>query len=311
MKAATITLNPAIDRTMLFHDRFRTDILNRAYGSAVSAGGKGINVSRMLKIMGVSAPIYGFCGGYNGIILSDMLKKDGLECRFTDTKAETRVNIKLIDDDGICTEANEAGGPIETAELEELFESVIKHTGLGKYVFMGGSIPQGVEKGVYNSLISSLKNSGAITILDCDGEALRQGIKSGPSMIKPNLFELSQFVKKDIKSNAEAVDAAYCVYLEYGADVLCTLGGEGAIYAGKNGLYTVNSPKIKVKNFSGAGDTFLAAYTFEYDRSRDVASALVFASSTAAARVERNASEQLSFYDMKKFVNELTVEKLK
>jgi len=311
LKAVTLTLNPAIDRTMLFHNDFKTDSLNRAYSSAASAGGKGINVSQMLKIMGVSAPIYGFCGGYNGNILIEMLQNDGLECRFVKTCAETRVNIKLIDDGGICTEANESGGPISEKEIKALFDLIEKETVSGQYVFMGGSIPQGVEKSVYKSLVKSLKDRGIITILDCDGEALRHGIEAGPSMIKPNLFELSQFTKKEIKNKKEAVDSAYCVYLEYGADVLCTLGGEGALYAGKNGIYTVSSPKITVRNFSGAGDTFLAAFTFEYDRSGDIESALKFASSTAAARVELPASELPDFAQMKKFVNELNVEKIK
>ena len=100
MKIATITLNPAIDRNILYEEGLMTGGLNRVSPAVVNAGGKGINVSRMLKRLGIEPYTYGFIGGYTGNMLVDMLKNEGIETQFTKTLAETRINIKITDKNG-------------------------------------------------------------------------------------------------------------------------------------------------------------------------------------------------------------------
>ena len=280
----SVTLNPALDRTMRFNT-FLPGELNRAVDTSLSAGGKGINLSRMLKKCGVNSPAFGFAGGRCGRIICDVLREEGIDTRFTETVSETRMNIKIITDNGETTEANETGGPIESGELDTLCNALYKSTGSGKLVVLGGSIPQGVDKSVYNSIIKELKKRGARTILDCDGEALIHGIEAKPCLIKPNNKELSNYLGKKIETITEAVEGAACLYVDKSVEILCTLGKSGAVFAGKDGLYTVSSPVVEMKSFAGAGDAFLAAFLYMREHTGSIPEALRFAASAAAVKV--------------------------
>lgn len=285
----SLTLNPALDRTMRFKT-FITGELNRTVDTCLSAGGKGINLSRMLKKCGVNSPAFGFAGGKCGRILYDMLNEEGIDTRFTETVSETRMNIKIITENGETTEANETGGFIESCEMDALCGALYKSTGSGQLVVLGGSIPQGVDKAVYNSVIKELNKRGARTVLDCDGEALRHGINAKPSLIKPNNTELGDYLGKRIETVAEAVEAAACVYIDKSVETLCTLGKSGAVFAGKDGLYTVSAPFVEAKSFAGAGDAFLAAFLYMRELTGSIPAALGFAASAAAVKVTLNGT---------------------
>ncbi|MFA6948063.1 MAG: 1-phosphofructokinase family hexose kinase [Eubacteriales bacterium] len=333
MKISTVTLNPAIDRAMYFRGEFRAGELNRAYKTVATVGGKGINVSRLLRRLGVESPAYGFIGGTDGKYLAGSLRGDGIDVRFTETAAPTRVNIKMIDGGGVCTEANESGGPVSENEMFELcakirsdilsereasaengtrqpISSSNKHDTDNIFV-LGGSIPQGVENDVYNYLGEMFKSCGKRFVLDSSGAALREGMKSAPFMIKPNLEELSSLVGDQISTKSQAVEICKRLYVETGVSVLCTAGGNGAIFAGEGGFYTVTSPHVTLRGFVGAGDTFLAAFLSVISRGGDIPDALRFASSAAAAKVELpGTSLPDDEAQMAKFAGELVVEKV-
>lgn len=291
MHIATLTLNPSLDKTMYFDAPFKAGALNRASHSAPPIiGSKGINVSRMLHVCGVDAVALGFIGGDNGKLACAQLNSQGIIHSFVETKAETRLNIKMIDSDGICTEANEKGGPIEPGELENLI-CEIKSLPAGGIFVMGGSIPQGVDKSVYNSLITMLKSRGTYCVLDCDGEALKLGMQAGPALIKPNIYELSQYLSREIAPD-EAADECEALYKATGTEVLCTLGGDGAVFAGEEGVFRVHSPRVTVRGFTGAGDTALAVFIYRRficgDSSRE---ALERANAAAAVKVQLPSTE--------------------
>ncbi len=315
MKAATLTLNPAIDRTMFFDGIFTAGELNRARATVSNAGSKGVNVSRALKIMGIDAVTYGFCGGANGTIFKEMLDSEGILYRFTETAAETRMNIKMTDSEKNCTEANEAGGPISDVELAELMDSLDAFfnetnsisTDNKQFFFIGGSIPRGVEKSVYKDIVSMGKKYGSRVILDCDGEALKQGMEGLPYLIKPNLFELSGYVGKSLKTIDEVVENSKRIYEEKGVSVLCTMGGDGSVYAGEYGFYTANTPKVELRGFTGAGDTYLASFIYELDRTGSAEQAMRFAASASAAKVELEGTAMPSFEAMRKYESMLDV----
>ena len=156
MKMISLTLNPALTAQCgLKH--LQPGALNRAISSSLSAGGKGINVSRMLKKCGAASAAYGFAGGRCGALLLDILNTEGIDIHFTETKSETRMNLKIISETGETTEANEPGGPVKPSELDTLTGALYQSTDCGKIFVLGGSIPQGVDKGVYNSFIKGLK----------------------------------------------------------------------------------------------------------------------------------------------------------
>lgn len=305
MKIATLTLNPALDRTMYFDTPFVGGALNRATDTVLTLGGKGINVSRVMKRFGINAPAYGFSGGENGALMEKLLSEEGIDCRFIKTRADTRMNVKMIDSLSVCTEANESGGPVSDSELEKLFYEVGGAAKIHDFFTIGGSIPRGVEKNVYNLLIKRISDAGAKVILDCDGEALSLGTEAKPYMIKPNLYELSGLVGKELKSDREAVENCKRLYGETGVSVLCTMGGRGAVYAGIHGCGKVNSPRVTLKGFTGAGDTFLSAFLYKSERGYRLEEAMRFASSAAAAKVELCGTALPDAEDMDKYAGRL------
>jgi hexose kinase, 1-phosphofructokinase family len=284
---STLTLNPSLDKTMYFDEPFKAGALNRASASVMPIiGSKGINVSRMLRVCGVDAAAWGFMGGENGRLALTQLDAEGISHRFIETEAETRLNIKMIDSSGACTEANERGGPITPIELTALYDALERDTLPGQIFAMGGSVPQGVEKSVYKQLINLLKTRGIYCVLDSDGEALAAGMQSCPALIKPNLYELSLLLGREVTPDgAESECAAF--YKATGTEVLCTLGGDGAIFAGAEGVFRVKSPRVTVRGFTGAGDTALAVFLYcRFWRGYDCREALVRANAAAAVKVQ-------------------------
>ena len=307
MRAATLTLNPCLDKTMYFDTPFKAGELNRCRESIITLGSKGVNVSRFLGLFGVRAAAFGFCGGDTGEQMKRMLDSEGVDYKFTKTAAPTRMNIKMIDSEGSCTEANEKGGPINADELSQLITDVENFVTGGEYFFLGGSVPYPIEKSVYKLLITRLKEKGAKVILDCDGAALKTGLEAKPYMIKPNLFELSQLCREDIKTTEKACEWVKRIYLQTGVEILCTLSEKGAIYCGEKGLLSVDSPQVTLRGFTGAGDSFLASFIYMLDRTDDVEEALKFASSAAGAKVECPGSLLPKEKDTYKYKDSLTV----
>ena len=305
MKIITLALNPAIDRTMYFPD-VKIGALNRASAKAViNVGGKGITNAFVFKTLGIDVMCLGFWGGNNGQLILQEFKKEKVDFNNDMTQCETRMNIKIISENNEPTEFNESGGPILPEERELILNRIKDALQNGaEYFFMGGSVPAGIEKSFYRDIL----NLGDYTkfILDCDGEALKLCMenKKKPYMIKPNQFELEQFCGKkfDLDNNFEnelerIKWEAKKIYDETGVIVLCTLGGYGGVYCGGEGIYYINAPKVELKGFTGAGDTFLSAFCAVYFRLFNLPEgngaeiALKFAVAASAAKVKKPGTE--------------------
>ena len=323
MKIATLTLNPCVDKTLYFNSSFRTGELNRTAYAMVNAGGKGINVARIYRRLGIRASAFGFSGGAIGDLLRTLLAREDITALFTETSCDTRMCIKLIDADGVCTEANEGGGPVLETEYSALktqlfaFLTECKRSGENGILFAGGSVPGGLDKHVYREIIGMFSESRVRFVLDADGDALKFGLEGRPWLIKPNVHELSEYVGYEITGRDErekataAAKASRRIFAQYGTNVLCTLGGDGAVYTGEEGAYYVNAPHVTMKGFTGAGDTFLASFVFAYEKNgHDIESALSFASSAAAAKVELAGTEMPDRNAMMRFVEQVHTDKL-
>ena len=188
MKIATLTLNPAVDRTMYCGGGLKPGALNRSVAPSVTThGGKGTNVSCVLKILGIESTAYGFIGGDNGDLFLKLIEPYNIKTDFTKTRCESRMNVKIISENGGPTEFNEAGGPIDENERREILDKIGNVINDADLFFMGGSVPPGVEKSIYRDIIN-LGGDRTKFIIDCDGEALRLCMENAkkPYMIKPN-----------------------------------------------------------------------------------------------------------------------------
>ena len=316
MKIATLTLNPALDRTMYFGKGIKIGALNRASAPSVTShGGKGTNVSCMFKILGVETTAYGFIGGDNGDLFLKLLEPYNIKTDFTQTKCNSRMNFKIISGDGEPTEFNESGGPIDETEKDDILNKIKSVINSIDFFFMGGSIPPGVDKSIYRDIIN-LGGEKTKFITDCDGEALKMCMENEkkPFIIKPNQFELEQYVNKkfDLDNNfnyeIEKIKSELKkIYDETGVTVLCTLGKYGGIYCGSEGIKHISSPKVEVKGFTGAGDTFLTAFIAVYFKLFnlnnipeicDAENALRFAVAASSAKVTKPGTEFATVEEM-------------
>ncbi len=282
MKIATVTLNPALDRSIYFEDVLKPGELNRIDRAQISAGGKGINVSRMLKKLDTGSYVYGFVGGKCGKMLTEMLEDEGIRTDFTITSAETRMNVKITEKSGRETEINERGGPVKQDELCMLTEKVKKSH--AEIFVISGSTPCGLDDYTVKRIAGILKMQGKQVICDVSGQPLKAAVEIRPYLIKPNRSEFCELLGYQIDEKDYANEAVR-FYNESGIEVLLTLGKQGAVYSGRGGNYAIKNPQIKPKGFSGAGDTFLAGYIYSLINEQPLIEALRFAAAASYSKV--------------------------
>jgi 1-phosphofructokinase len=270
MKIITVTLNPCIDVSYNMAGSFKAGELNRVDGGSLRYSGKGINVSRRLKSLGTESLILTFSFGEDGDKMEKALREEGLSLWGVKTEGKLRRNVAILDGDGVATEINEKGSPVSEDKIKELVGILKAELNCPdkKVLIISGSLPTGVDPDVYRRLCTVGRNSNALVVLDCDGEALRCGLKATPDLIKPNRRELEELTGVDLSGHGEdvrieAVKACLEFFRNEDTAVLCTLDSDGAVYAGPDGSFMCDAVKGKIKSFKGAGDSFLASFIRE------------------------------------------------
>jgi 1-phosphofructokinase/tagatose 6-phosphate kinase len=253
-----IALNPALDK-VYFVDGFKAGSMFRVKNIIKSPGGKGINVSRVLAILGANVHASGFVAGDTGKWICDSLTDYGIESSFIRVEGETRTNINIIDKVGMTeTEVLEFGPYIRESDLGAFltdFKNVLKKT---KVLVCTGGLPEGIPADFYKILIDMAKSLGIITILDASGDALIEGIKSGPDFIKPNIRELSQAIGKSINGKEDTINACNDILNMGVGSVIASMGAEGALMVDKSCKIHIKPPQIRVVNAVGSGDSMTA-----------------------------------------------------
>jgi 1-phosphofructokinase len=253
----TVTLNPSIDYIVEVED-LRLGRLNRMKRDLKLPGGKGINVSRVLKQLEVKNTAIGFLGGFTGRYIEDRLREESIPSDFVSIARDTRINIKLKHGDE--TEINGAGPDISEAEAERLLHKLALTLDKDDIVILSGSVPPSLGGNFYDKLIDVCKRSGAEFVIDTTGQALRQALAHKPLLVKPNHHELAELFGVAISSRDELI-AYGRKLLEAGAKhALVSMAGEGALFFSGDGVYHANAPSGKVKNSVGAGDSMIAGF---------------------------------------------------
>ncbi len=290
---AILTLNPCIDKCVYLPTPLTPGTIHRVDNSVEHVAGKGLNQALLLRNLGATVDYYSF-GSTNPHDPADQyIESQHIVYHKIPTHAGIRTNLKIIDQNGVGTEINERGGPITNDELDQILSSVAEHT--GNILSVCGSIPQGVEKSVYKSVLSRAKEQGKITVLDADGDALKIGMQASPDYIKPNRRELAGLcdtTEQALADEAEVIRYASRIVEQYGTTVLCTMDEHGSLYVGQDGIWRVGVAKYPLRGFSGAGDTYLAAFLYaRYAQNADAPTALSFAARASAAKIALDGSE--------------------
>ncbi|HEX4724574.1 MAG TPA: 1-phosphofructokinase family hexose kinase [Pseudonocardiaceae bacterium] len=255
----TVTLSPSVDRTIEV-DALRRGGVLRATGEHVHAGGKGINVTRVLAAHGARSRAVLPVGGGEGHQLVDMLTAAGVEFVGVPVSATARCNIAVTEPDGTVTKINATGQPLSQRELDACATAVLVCAVGATWIVAGGSLPFGVPDTWYADLIDRLRPSGVPVAVDTSGPALAAAIKAGPALVKPNREELAAAVGGRLDTLGDAVAAATELHRAGAGTVLASLGRDGAVLVSKNGTWHGETPVAASAGAVGAGDAMLAGF---------------------------------------------------
>ncbi|MEH7884864.1 1-phosphofructokinase [Bacillus sp. JJ1609] len=261
----TLTLNPSVDY-IVEADEIVLGGLNRSKNEAKFPGGKGINVSRVLRSMEMESKAIGFLGGFTGKYVEEFLNREGIYTGFIKVDGDTRINIKLKADTE--TEINARGPEISSLSLGLLKEQ-IKQIGNGDFLVLAGSIPSSMPGTIYEEIVQICKDTGAEVIVDAEGDLLKTVLEYRPFLIKPNHHELGQFFNTEVSSTEEAIFYGKKL-IEAGAkNVIVSLAEKGAVYINEATAYIASVPKGEVKSSVGAGDSMVAGFLSRYMKTKD------------------------------------------
>ena len=250
----TVTFNPSIDYVM-FVDDFKIDGLNRAQDTNKFAGGKGINVSRVLKTLGVDSTALGFAGGFPGDFIAQTLKDSDIHTDFVQVDEDTRINVKLKT--GQETEVNAQGPNVTDAQFQSLLNQ-IKETTDNDTVIVAGSVPKSIPSDAYAQIAKITKQTGAQLVVDAEKDLVESVLEYQPLFSKPKKDELEVMFNTSVKSDEDVIKYAKQILDKGAQSVIVSLGGDGAIYVDRQQSIKAVNPKGKVINTVGSGDSTVA-----------------------------------------------------
>ena len=255
----TITLNPSVDIAYQL-DTFQLDTVNRVEKVQKTAGGKGLNVTRVLKQVGEDVVATGFIGGEIGSYVKKQLTRNDIKNSFVEIGNETRNCIAVLHD-GQQTEILEQGPTIQEHEALNFIEHLEIILNNVEVVVISGSLPKGLASNYYVEIVELCKQCDVAVVLDCSGEALKKVLESQqkPTVIKPNTEELSQLIGKNITDDIQELKSVLSGQLFQGIEwIVVSLGAKGAFAKHNDKFYRVKIPKINVVNPVGSGDSTVA-----------------------------------------------------
>lgn len=277
----TVTFNPAIDYTV-FLDSLETGSINRSRRETVLAGGKGVNVSRMLRCLGQESTVLGFVAGFTGAALEQGLERDGIRTDFVHlARGLTRINVKIRS--GEETDINARGPEITEADVERLFEK-LEILRPGDTLVLAGSIPQSLPPDIYERILARLAGRGVRFVVDATGDLLLLSLRFAPFLIKPNGEELGEIFHAAVETPQEAVPYAQKLRGLGARNVLVSLGGNGALLCDEQGgIHTISAARGRVVNTVGAGDSMVAGFLAGYAASGNFSAALRLGAAAGSA----------------------------
>ena len=277
----TITLNPSLDYIVKV-DSFKVDSLNRSEEEKVYAGGKGINVSIVLKNLGVDNTALGYIAGFTGDEILKQINDHGVKCDFIKlNNGISRINVKLKSHGE--TEINGSGPEITEDDLKLLYEK-LSHLTKGDYLILSGSIPSSIPDDIYEKIMKSLLDKEVEFVVDATKDLLLKVLKYKPFLIKPNHHELSEMFNVQLKDDDDIIKYGKKLQEMGAKNVLISMAGDGAILLPENGEPIKREvPKGVLKNSVGAGDSMVAGFLCGYLKNNNIVEAFKMGIATGSA----------------------------
>lgn len=302
----TVTLNPSVDRRYNI-DELAKNTVNRTDDYAASAGGKGLNVARVLRMLDEEVSAFGFVGGETGSFIQSELKKMEITDHFAEVEGTTRTCLNIIDTNGDNIEVLEAGPTISKEDAKQFLEAFAEEIKGHQILTMSGSLPKGLDEEIYSELIEIANKEGIKVILDTSGDVLVKNLKAGPFIIKPNEDELSAITGIELNSE-EAIQKAAQKLLDQGArNIAISLGSAGMYFFGELGNYKVDIPTIEVQNTVGSGDSSVAGFAYSLSRGDEIETALKYANACGMSNASQLGTGEVDPEQVEALVTEIKV----
>jgi 1-phosphofructokinase/tagatose 6-phosphate kinase len=311
----TVTLNAAIDKTLAVPN-FRLGRRHRAVEQTAMAGGKGVNVARALKTLGMPVIATGIAGGPTGTRIIEQLTDEAILNDFVRIREESRTSTAVVDPTtGQQTEINERGPAVSEAELD-LFVDKLLYLAKGAHVCVfSGSLPRGVPDDLYARMIAEINRLGCLTVLDSEGEALRVGTRAEPTVVTPNEPEAEELVGHEFSDDRDR-RAAVQEVVEHGArEAIMTLptGCIGLLGTGADRVLlsaSIDPGVVEARSTVGSGDAFLAGYVAARYSDGSAEECLRYAVGCGAESIQHFGAGVLDPREVDRLLPEVQVERL-
>lgn len=275
----TVTLNPSLDYIVEVDD-MELGQLNRTKSEAKFSGGKGINVSQVLKNLHVESKATGFLGGFTGDFIEKELRRKGIHTDFVKIEEDTRINVKIRSDEE--TEINGKGPTISLEELNAL-KGKVRALTADDCLILSGSIPASMPSNIYEQLVEICMENGTRFVIDVEGDLLKSLISYKPFLIKPNHHELGQFFQTEIESIDEAILYGRELIRLGVKNVIVSLASKGAVFFNESTTLVANVPKGELISSVGAGDSMVAAFVAIHEKTGNVEEAFKYSVAAGSA----------------------------
>jgi len=256
-----ICLNPALQRTLWFN-KFNPGDVNRASGKVLSAGGKGVNVARIITQLGENATLLTVLGGYTGELIKKYLKQDRISYEAVDVNSETRNCMTILNNyPNQQTEVVEEGDPITKSESNAVIRKFQKLLKKNRFLVISGTTLPGFPKTIYQKFVRMAKQDGVETLVDAAGDLLKKSLRANPYLVKPNWKEMATLINKEIKGTQSMKASMKKVHREGADTVIVTTESSSALLYHADRFYRVDPPKVNVVNSIGSGDGVAAGFS--------------------------------------------------
>lgn len=260
-RVATITLNPAYDLVGL-STPIELGKVNRVTTAGFHAAGKGINVAKVLKSLGIDVTVGGFLGKENQDGFQKEFSEAGIANRFQMVEGRTRINVKLTEPNGKVTDFNFSGFEITKQDWTRFVNDTLSWAGQFDMICVSGSVPPSIDLNDFTTWMKRLRSECMCLIFDSSREAFVAGLKALPWLVKPNHHELEIWAGRPLPELSDVVQAAHELRQQGIAHVVISLGEQGAMWVNASGAWMAKPPKCDVVSTVGAGDSMVGGLIY-------------------------------------------------
>ncbi|MCK3658012.1 1-phosphofructokinase [Pasteurellaceae bacterium Pebbles2] len=287
-KVLTITLNAAYDLVGRLA-RIELGEVNQVETLGLFPAGKGINVAKVLRDLGVDVAVGGFLGQDNVGDFEHLFQQIGLQDRFQRVEGKTRINVKITETEADVTDLNFLGYQITPQDWAEFVEKSLAYCQQFDIIAVCGSLPRGVSPVQFADWLRQLGNVGVKVVLDSSNAALTEGLKANPWLVKPNHRELEAWIGHSLSSQSEIIAAAQKLRAQGIANVIISMGAQGSLWLSEQGILQAQPPKCEnVVSTVGAGDSMVAGLIYGIVNQLPTAKTLEFATAVSAFAVSQS-----------------------